>query len=300
MTDYLATKPFDIYALHLFQQVVRHRSITRAAELVGLTQSAVTRQIQAIERSLGLELIERTTRQIRVTPAGEFLFSESLRLLGDVDSILQRLREDYGAARKRIRVGVSQSIGLAYLPGFFHANLKRMPQTNCSMSYLVEDDVLTKLQANELDLGVLPLAGRMPANLVVTHQFQDMFCLIAPVTEPATFGRKDFPKWAANQNWLLPGEGSIAGNELRLWFGRQGWKIVPGMESNSFDLIINLVSLGMGVGFVPVRALALYPQKKNLQRIILPVRYEREIAVVSRRRRKTPEHLAGFIRNILF
>jgi DNA-binding transcriptional LysR family regulator len=63
-----------------------------------------------------------------MTPAGESLYRESLRVLGDVDATLARLREDFGGARKQVRVGVSQSIGLAYLPGFFHANLRRVPQ----------------------------------------------------------------------------------------------------------------------------------------------------------------------------
>jgi len=72
------------------------------------------------------------------------------------------------------------------------------------------------------------------------------------------------------------------------------------MEFDGFDLIINLVALGMGVSFVPVRALALYGQKKTLQRIALPVRFERELIVVRRRQRKPAKHLSEFISNILF
>src|SRR5437868_5426175 len=117
--EYLATAPFDIYELSLFHLVVNHRSFTRAAEVAGLTQSAITRQMQGMENSLGLDLLERTTRSVRMTPAGEFLYRESARLLGDVESTLQRLREEFAGARKQVRVGVSQTIGLAYLPGFF-------------------------------------------------------------------------------------------------------------------------------------------------------------------------------------
>jgi DNA-binding transcriptional LysR family regulator len=51
--EYLATVPFDLYQLHLFHLVVKHRSFTRAAGLAGLTQSAITRQMQGMENSLG-------------------------------------------------------------------------------------------------------------------------------------------------------------------------------------------------------------------------------------------------------
>lgn len=87
--DFLATTPFDIYELSLFHLVVKHASFTRAAETAGLTQSAITRQIQGMESSLGLTLLERTTRRVRLTPAGEFLFAESSRLLGDVEHSLK-------------------------------------------------------------------------------------------------------------------------------------------------------------------------------------------------------------------
>src|SRR3954468_15517656 len=98
--EFLKTAPFDIYELHLFHLVAEHRSFTKAAELAGLTQSAVTRQMQGIEESLGVALFERTTRSVRLTPAGQMLRAESGRLLGDVDQVLRRLREDFAGAKK--------------------------------------------------------------------------------------------------------------------------------------------------------------------------------------------------------
>jgi DNA-binding transcriptional LysR family regulator len=56
----------------------------------------------------------------------------------------------------------------------------------------------------------------------------------------------------------------------------------------------------MGVSFVPMRALALYGRKKTLARLHLPDRFERELVVVMRRHRQQPQHLAEFVKNILF
>jgi len=58
--EYLATVPFDLYELSLFHLVATHRSFTRAGQLAGLTQSAITRQIRAMETSLGVALFEQS------------------------------------------------------------------------------------------------------------------------------------------------------------------------------------------------------------------------------------------------
>src|ERR1044072_3425093 len=95
MHRFLSTVPFDLYELALFHLVAQHRSFTKAAEIAGLTQSAITRQVQGMERSLGFALLERTTRTVRVTEAGAFLEQEALRLIGSVEDSLRRLREDF-------------------------------------------------------------------------------------------------------------------------------------------------------------------------------------------------------------
>ena len=67
-----------------------------------------------------------------------------------------------------------------------------------------------------------------------------------------------------------------------------------------FDLIINLVGLGLGSAFVPVRALALYGRKRGLRRVALPQRFHRDLVVVTRRKPAMPTHVEAFVRNILF
>jgi len=301
--EFLKTAPFDIYELHLFHLVAEHRSFTKAAELAGLTQSAVTRQMQGIEESLGVALFERTTRSVRLTPAGQLLRAESGRLLGDVDQVLRRIREDFAGAKKVIRVAVSRSVGLAYLPGFFHANLRRLPQVGYRVSYDASGKVLTALENNEADLGVVSPPARLPETLRVTHRFTDGFAIIAPANaaRDSDFASKRTRlDWGNRQNWLLLDESGNTGRRLRAWMKRGGIVAEPGMTLDNFDLIINLVSLGMGVSCVPIRALALYARKRNIRRIAWPARFTRELVVVVRRNREIPEHVSQFIANVLF
>ena len=305
MNEFLAKTPFDLYELTLFHLVVKHRSFTKAAELAGLTQSAITRQMQGMEDSLGIDLLERTTRSVRVTQAGEFLFHESIKLLGDVDQSLRRLKEDFTNAQKEIRIGVSRSISPAYLPGFFHASLRQGLKASYRVSSQPSGEILSALEANELDLGVLCLPPRLPRSLTITHRFRDAFTLLASTGRAADYASLPKAKtarqaWLRRQNWLLLEEATNTGVRLRSWMIKCGLKQEPAMQLDNFDLIINLVSLDMGVGFVPIRALALYGQKKNIARLHFSARYERELVVIMRKHRKQPPHLAEFVKNILF
>jgi DNA-binding transcriptional LysR family regulator len=305
MNYYLATTPFDLYELHLFALVARHGSFTKAAEAAGLTQSAITRQIQGMENSLGVGLFERTTRVVRLTEAGMFLLGESARLLGDVERSLQTLRVEFAGAKKQVRAGVSRSISLAYMPGFFHANLKRLPEVACRVSLQSDENLLLALEANELDVAVLCLPNRLPRTIRILRKFDDAFTLIAPVEMARTFPannskRRERERWMSGQKWLLLEQASNTARQLRSWISGQAWAIEPTMELDNFDLIVNLVSLGMGVSFVPIRALALYGQKRTFERITLPERFTRELTVVIRKHRKMPQHIEQFVENVLF
>src|SRR5476649_1650997 len=98
--ELLSRRPFDLYQLHLFRLVAESGSFPRAAQITGLTQSAITRQIQSIEQQLGLSLLTRTTRSVVTTAAGKFLLQESAPVLGDVDVLLRRLKEERSEERR--------------------------------------------------------------------------------------------------------------------------------------------------------------------------------------------------------
>ena len=93
---------------------------------------------------------------------------------------------------------------------------------------------------------------------------------------------------------------SNTGKQLRRWLERQSWRIEPAMELDSFDTIVNLVSMGLGVSLVPHRVLPLYEQRRAVKRIALIQRFRRELVVVVRKNRRPPAHLTAFVDNILF
>lgn len=304
MQQYLAGKPFDLYALHLFHLVVKHRSFTQAARVAGLSGSALTRQIQALEQRLGLVLLNRTTRSVQVTEAGEYLSTEAARLTGNVASVLDGLQAAFTTAKPQVRVAVARSMAMAHMPGLFHANRQRHPEVICKINYQSSSQILTALDEGETDLGVLCPPPRLPKSAHVTHRFRDAFELIAPAAlaeEASSIRRRDrLHHWLHRQSWLSISSATNTGQALVKWQKRQHVYEEPMMELDSFDLMINLVVSGYGLAWVPRRALALYRRKESWGIVSTNARFEREIVVVTRKQRRLPLHVSRFVENILF
>lgn len=197
-------------------------------------------------------------------------------------------------------MAASHSVSLAHLPGLFHANLRQQPKHKSSVSYQTDAEILTAIEANELDLGILCPSTRLPRTLAVTHRFNDAFTLIAPfelATQYQSTAGSAVNSWLAKQTWLLFAEETNTGKRLRKWMAASHLKVEPSVQLDNSYLII---TIGMGVSFVPIRALALYGRKKRLVRLPMQSRFERDLVVLTRKRRKQPEHLREFVENVLF
>ncbi len=260
--------------------------------------------MQALEERIGVDLINRTTRSVEVTEAGRYLAVEAGRLVGGVSSMLEGLLAEFTTTRPIVRVGVSRSMAMAHMPGLFHANHQRHPEVACQVSYRDSSAVLTALDANELDIGVLCPPSPLPGTVDVTHRFKDTFVLIAPNNLPgiatATKRIDRTKEWLVKQSWLMISETTNTGKAMRRWLKRSGLSVTPSMELDSFDLIINLVASGLGVALVPQRSLALYRRKQSIIRLRFPERFTRDIVVVTRKHRRMPAHVTEFVKNVLF
>lgn len=299
---YLATKPFDLYALHLFRLVADLKSFTKAGARAGLTQSAMTRQIQGMEERLGFSLFERSTRSVDLTPAGAFLLGEAETILSGLDDSLRRLNTEFGDAAPTLRVGISHTIGLAYLPGFFNAYQKNHPNVLTDVAYDAGRTILQRIADHDLDVGLVCVPKRLPTGLTVTHRFEDGFSFIAPpdAEMPEVIRKRELLQLAESERWILIADSNYTGAQLRSWLSDRGIDVTPSVEAENFDLIANLVSMGMGVSLVPNRVLPLYGRRRPVQKVPCRPRFSRELAVVVRKN-KTPEtHLTQFVEEILY
>lgn len=303
MNVFLATVPFDLYELNLFQLVAETRSFTQAGQRAGLTQSAITRQIHGMEERLGVALFERTTRQVCLTLAGRSLHEKAGTILQATNDAISQLQQQFQLVPQILRVGVARSIGVGHLPGFFFAYQRKFPKVQLQVVQQTSREILQAVENNDLDAGLLCPPPRLSRSLQITHRFADEFVIIAPPQFTTPARRSTIPrlkKLLAGQRWLLINRDASTGIRLRQWLAGQAWSIEPAMELDNFDVMANLVSLGLGCSIVPRRVLPVYENRRSVTRLPATRHFTRELVVVVRKSRNPPEHLTGFVGNILF
>jgi DNA-binding transcriptional LysR family regulator len=143
----------DPELLRTFLSVRRHLNLTRAAEELYLSQPAVSRRLERLEKSLGVKLFERLGKTMRITDVGEDLAAEAATLVGAFERVAETMRARRAGQRGRLRVGASSTPGLYLLPRVVRAYRRRFPDV--AVEYSVENSlrIEERVVRNDLDVG---------------------------------------------------------------------------------------------------------------------------------------------------
>lgn len=145
----------NLTQLETFLAVVRAESFTKAAVRVGLSQSAVSRQIQDLERSLGAPLFERFGRTVSLTAGGRVLLSEAPRFLQEAQNIRERLLDVDRGVGGEVRIGATISASNTFIPRVLMRFRRRQPAVNVTLRPGQTKALEGRLHRNEIDLAVL-------------------------------------------------------------------------------------------------------------------------------------------------
>lgn len=285
--------PYDLHELSLFKLVADVGSITGAAGRAGLSQSALSRQIQGLESRIGQQLLERTTRTQRLTDAGRFWLEQANRLLRQANLAWDDFAERHLGSAK-LRIGICRSIGLAYLPGFLHAFRKNSPDCQVSLIQESESELSRRLREGEIDLAILTKPRIALANAVVELAFEDKFVAVAPPDSGIEWDD------LGEQPLILLEAGTTTGELIRNWLSANGIEPNGVMETDNFDLIVNSVALGLGCALIPRRALTIYSKSRKVRKLGVADGLSREIQALVRPGAKESRMLRSFIDQILF
>ncbi len=299
----LSESDIDLYSLHLLRMVAKFRGFTAASKACGLSQSALTRQVQSIESRLGIKVFNRTTRTVKITEPGAVLLRETEAIPGILGAAMRRIREDYLGTRREIRIGISSDLALAHIAGIFHAQRKRQPDVRIVVSQLDGTALMKRVSNSGLDLGILTAPAALPENITVTHRMADQFSIIVPSTTDieGTLGSiARFRKWADSQSWLLPPDKTRSRQLIDDWAGDNRMHLQPVMELENFDLMVQFVSMGMGAALIPRRCYGTFRRKALVRVIAPPVELSRRLIVISPKHGKCPEHVSRFVEGVLF
>jgi len=152
MTDMNA---FDTNVLRLFDEVARSGSFTAAAELLGYTQSAVSRRIAALERATGGPLFERLARGVRLTPAGVSLHRHAIAVLDRLERASEELAAIHGGSGGTLRVGAFATANVDLVPGTLKRFAERWPEVGLRLVEGLTTRLMERLRAGALDVAVI-------------------------------------------------------------------------------------------------------------------------------------------------
>jgi DNA-binding transcriptional LysR family regulator len=177
---------FEISQLRCFVAVAEELHFSRAAERLNMTQPPLSRQIQLLEHSLGAQLLERSSRVVRLTAAGKAFLPEAARIL--------RLSEEAGLMARRVArgqqgslaIGFTSASGYTLLPEVVRRLRERTPNIALTLKELVSTVQVEALNAGQLDMALMrafPLSGELVSLPIKT---EDML-LAVPEREAATW-----------------------------------------------------------------------------------------------------------------
>ncbi|MBM3538873.1 MAG: LysR family transcriptional regulator [Alphaproteobacteria bacterium] len=262
----------DLDQLRLFVSVAAAGSFSRAALLLGTTQSAVSKRILALEQELRCPLFERTGRGARLTEAGRLLAPRAEALAREADTLPELINETLRQPRGLVRVALQPSIAWP-LAGRIHARVSRdYPGIRLQIQEGVMGQVEEWLREGRADLGVvtrLPNGRRMPGPLLFEPELHLVSAPGDRATRRATVAFAsllDLPLIIAT----LPNAGRVLIEEAARRVGRTP-RIV--LEANSIHVIKHLVAEGRGytATLAPVIAGELKAGTLAASRIVRPV-----------------------------
>ena len=145
----------QIESLKVFCDLTETGNFTKAANINGVTQSAVSQQIGSLERHFNVRLIERSKKKFGLTREGQALYDASKQIVQAYESLQHQIQEIRNIVSGTIRIGTIYSIGLHELPPFQRAFLKKHPTVNLSVEYRRASQLYEDILSNAVDIGLV-------------------------------------------------------------------------------------------------------------------------------------------------
>ena len=237
--------------LRAFCQTVRLGSVSRAADALFVSQPAITLQLQALERDLGMPLLERNGRRLSPTREGEVLYEMALPLVEQLDGLEASFRERVrGLEAGELKIAANSSTILYLLPKIVEAFRARHPEVRLTLNNVVTSEGTDLLREDAVELVVGTLLD-VPADLSYEPAYRFEQHLIAPPGHPLLRKPRLELLDLAEHPLILPPKRQVTWRlvDLVLQQNRVPYKVA--LEVSGWDVIKQYVAMGMGVSIVP-------------------------------------------------
>src|SRR5215472_903635 len=239
----------NLHHLKIFYTVAQRRSVTAAAADLFLSQPAVSLQLKALEKELGLPLFQRGSSKLRLTQAGEVLHRAAVSMLHAKDEAERAIGELRDGTRGRLILGAGTTGGMYVLPRIVQAYKGDWPETEILFHVGTTDQILEKLLQNVLDMGLVggPIEDR---RFTVDTLCGDELVLIAAPSHPIASLGKVTLRDLGGMPFIVPETGSRTRQLVEKRLREAGVPLAIAMQLPGTEGVKRAVEGGLGIGMV--------------------------------------------------
>lgn len=274
---------YSLRQLRVFVAVAHAGSFSRAGESIGLSQSAVSHSLKELEVELGVKLLDRTTREVVLTPAGEQLAPRLERLLEELTTTLLDARVVGDRLSGTVRVAASQTLSAHLMPQSIAATTQAYPNIRFVLHDASQQRVLQSIRQGEVDFGVVidPVqAGDLECETVLAEPFL-LLC-----RSDHFFAGQQQVAWQALRGQKLVLQDYASGSRPLIdeAFHRQGIEVEVAQQIGHPTTLYPMVEAGIGLSVIPALALPLPQGRPLVVKRLTPV-VNRQLMLVRRKNR---------------
>ncbi|HRL22914.1 LysR family transcriptional regulator [Alcaligenes sp. SDU_A2] len=232
-------------ALRYFLCIAHVESLSRAADELGQNQSGISKQLAALERTLGKPLFVRTGRGVRLTDAGQLLREAIEPAYRRIDLAVDTIRQRHGVSQGTVRLATVHTLSYYFMADVAASFMSSHPNANLSLLGRSSPDVVALVESGKADIGFVYDAAVDCADLISHPLFDDQMCLISARTEP-------LPNADLNTQPLRL-VGFPSHYALRRMVHSSGLEPEFVAEAETIDAMLRLASSGVGDCILPTR-----------------------------------------------
>ncbi|MQY03976.1 LysR family transcriptional regulator [Actinomadura macrotermitis] len=268
---------FTVAGLRVVREAARLGSFSLAAERLGYTQSAVSRQIALMERAAGRALFERQARGVCPTDAGRVVVRHAEAVLGELRSARQNLEDLAARPPGRLRAGAFSTAMAALVPRAIAALAAREPQVRVPLREGTSPGLLNAVAKGRLDVAVVAPPDRLPDGVAAIHLLDDPLLVAVAPGHPLAAAAAVAPGELAGERWIA-GSADPGSTLLGAWTG-SSWRPEVAFVARDWTAKLGLVAAGLGVTVVPGLAVPMLPPAVAAVRIDHPAAVRPTVAV---------------------
>ena len=246
----------ELRQIRSFLSIAETLHFGRTAELIHLSQPALSLQIKALEEEVGVRLFERNRRKTTLTAAGLAFRDDAAAALSQLEQAMRSARLAANGKLGLLRIGFISTVGSEIVPNIVRQFRELNPEVEFSLRAIPTADQVQMLESGLLDIGFfrLPIGGHSALNVVTVHR--ERFVLVVPASHKLAKRKRVRLSEVAGQDFVLY-ERTYAPGFHDLIFGMlRDARIVPNISQTAAELsmLISLVGAHMGVAILPLSA----------------------------------------------